>query len=131
MTNDLTEINIHDFTVKKGDTFEPNPIELQETDDIGNVISDFSLEGYEGRMQVKDASDVVMYTLATESGEGVLENSMVFTDNQIQLFIQNIGIDIGEYYYDLQIRKTIDGNVINKTVIGGKFTVNKEITVWE
>ena len=100
------------FTVLKGDTFDAI---LKFLDGQGKPLS---FTGATLLMHIRDSNDALLVTL--QSGSGFLVSSNIVTFN----YITTLAPDT--YFYDLQC--TFSSGLV-KTLIGGKYKVQKEITI--
>lgn len=99
------------FTVLKGDTFDA-VVTFRDAEQ-----KPLNFAGATLIMHVRDDNDALMATLQSGSGFTVSSNIVTFG------YVPNI--TPGTYFYDLQCTFA---NGLRKTLIGGKFKVQKEIT---
>jgi hypothetical protein len=103
------------FTVLKGDTFDAI---LKFLD---GQCKPLSFTGATLLMHIRDSNDALLVTLQSGSGFSVSSNIVTFN------YIPNPPIfTVDTYFYDLQCTFA---NGLVKTLIGGKFKVQKEITI--
>lgn len=100
------------FTVIKGDTFDAV---LKFLDGLGQPLS---FTGATLLMHIRNYSDALLVTLEAGSGFTVASNTVVFN------YITTLTPDT--YFYDIQCTFS---NGLRKTLIGGKYKVQKEITI--
>lgn len=99
------------FTVIKGDTFDA-VVNFKDADQ-----KPLNFAGATLLMHIRDTADSLMATL--QSGSGFTVSSNIVTFN----YITTLAPDT--YFYDLQCTFA---NGLRKTLIGGKYRVQKEIT---
>ena len=99
------------FTVLKGDTFDA-VVNFKDADQ-----KPLNFAGATLLMHIRDSSDSLMATL--QSGSGFTVSSNIVTFNYITTLTPDT------YFYDLQCTFA---NGLRKTLIGGKYKVQKEIT---
>jgi hypothetical protein len=102
------------FTVLKGDTFDA-VVTFRDAEQ-----KPLNFTGATLLMHIKDDNDVLIATL--QSGAGFTVSSNIVTFNYVP---NSPTFTVGTYFYDLQCTFA---NGLRKTLIGGKFKVQKEIT---
>ena len=102
------------FTVLKGDTFDA-VVTFKDAEQ-----KPLNFTGATLLMHIKDDNDVLIATL--QSGAGFTVSSNIVTFNYVP---NSPTFTVGTYFYDLQCTFA---NGLRKTLIGGKFKVQKEIT---
>jgi hypothetical protein len=103
------------FTVLKGDTFDA-VVTFKDAEQ-----KPLNFTGATLLMHIKDDNDVLIATL--QSGAGFTVSSNIVTFNYVP---NSPTFTVGTYFYDLQCTFA---NGLRKTLIGGKFKVQKEITI--
>lgn len=106
------------FKVKRGDTFSPPAILVNEVSG-----SSYDFTNYHASLQIKSKkTDETSILVLTDENGGI-----TLTSGSIALYVSATDMDIepGDYYYDLQM---IYPSGIVKTWLQGVFSVSQDVT---
>lgn len=121
---------IYNLTCEQGTTFS-RLIEIEQPDLVndptGQTYIEYSLVGYQARMQVRRTVDNANYLVSLTSENGGLRVIPGIYENQIQMFMSaSVTASISQSgVYDLEIVDA-EGNV--SRVLQGSFTLIPEVT---
>jgi hypothetical protein len=121
---------IYNLTCEQGTTFS-RLIEIEQPDLVndpsGQTYIEYSLVGYQARMQVRRTVDNANYLVSLTSENGGLRVIPGIYENQIQMFMSaSVTASINQSgVYDLEI---IDAEGTVSRVLQGSFTLIPEVT---